>query len=212
MDEPVIVQKIRPHGYMLLNGHHRWAAALRIGIKKIPVSIVNSVFESDIREMLERSVNEKRATLDLDEVVFRKDGDSDTEKAPSLFRFGIHRKKMRLGIPVLFRYLKKNGCDIWVYSADFYSIDDIRSYFKRYGVTVDGIITGTKKKRKDGKSEYEGVENLITGKYKETIHIDNDMVLITHSQSKDFEDVHIDCESGQWASSIIEAVENSGKA
>ena len=35
------------------------------------------------------------------------------------------------------------GCDIWVYSSKFYSLDYISSYFKRYSVKVDGIITGT---------------------------------------------------------------------
>lgn len=29
--DPIQVQKIRPDGYMILNGHHRWAAAMRTG-------------------------------------------------------------------------------------------------------------------------------------------------------------------------------------
>lgn len=29
--EPLIVEKVHPEGYMLLNGHHRWAAALKTG-------------------------------------------------------------------------------------------------------------------------------------------------------------------------------------
>ena len=39
--EPVIVQKIRPEGYMILNGHHRWAAALKTGTDKLHVKINN---------------------------------------------------------------------------------------------------------------------------------------------------------------------------
>ena len=31
IDEPLMVQKVKPDGYMILNGHHRWAAALRSG-------------------------------------------------------------------------------------------------------------------------------------------------------------------------------------
>ena len=30
-EEPLIVEKVHPEGYMLLNGHHRWAAALKTG-------------------------------------------------------------------------------------------------------------------------------------------------------------------------------------
>ena len=207
MDEPIFVQKIRPHGYMILNGHHRWAAALRIGVKRVPVRVVNSVFESDIRKMLEESGNDKRATFDLDEVIFRTSADPDIEKTPWILRFGIRNKRLRLGIPALFRFLQNNGYDIWVYSADFYSIDDIRDYFAKYAVTVDGVITGTKKKRKDGGSEYPDVEKLMSGKYKETIHVDNDLVLVTHSRSKDFDEAQIRCEPAAWSREVIAAVE-----
>ncbi len=30
-EEPLIVEKVHPEGYMLLNGHHRWAAVLKTG-------------------------------------------------------------------------------------------------------------------------------------------------------------------------------------
>ena len=33
--EPIEVERIHPDGYMILNGHHRWAAALRTGMKKL---------------------------------------------------------------------------------------------------------------------------------------------------------------------------------
>ncbi len=34
--EPIQVEKIKPNGYMILNGHHRWAAAMRAGQDKMP--------------------------------------------------------------------------------------------------------------------------------------------------------------------------------
>ena len=33
-DDALIVEKLHPKGYLLLNGHHRWAAAMRCQIKK----------------------------------------------------------------------------------------------------------------------------------------------------------------------------------
>ena len=53
--EPLIVQKARPDGYMILNGHHRWAAALLLGVRRLKIRIVNLTQESDIHEMLEKS-------------------------------------------------------------------------------------------------------------------------------------------------------------
>ena len=39
--EPIIVQKMQEDGYMILNGHHRWAGAVRAMIPKVRVVIVN---------------------------------------------------------------------------------------------------------------------------------------------------------------------------
>ena len=54
---------------MILNGHHRWAAALRTDIKRIPVNIINITHEVDIENMLRLSDHDKRVSLDLDEVI-----------------------------------------------------------------------------------------------------------------------------------------------
>ena len=39
--EPVAVYKLKQGGYMILNGHHRWAAALKTGFGKIRAVIMN---------------------------------------------------------------------------------------------------------------------------------------------------------------------------
>ena len=80
--EPLTVEKIRPGGYLILNGHHRWAAAIMTGQRSLPVQIVDLPMEEDIRRMLRQSRNDRRVTLDLDEVVFRNEGDGPVEKLP----------------------------------------------------------------------------------------------------------------------------------
>ena len=40
-DEALIVEKILPDGYLILNGHHRWAGALIAGVNKVYISIEN---------------------------------------------------------------------------------------------------------------------------------------------------------------------------
>lgn len=39
--EPVLVSKLKSDGYMIINGHHRWAAALKTGVDKLRIKIVN---------------------------------------------------------------------------------------------------------------------------------------------------------------------------
>ena len=90
-EEPVMVERISPDGYMLLNGHHRWAAALRMNLPKIRSKVVDLTQESDIRDMIRNAKHDKRVTLDLDEVVFCvQEGDAMEKAVP--FPFSMHYK------------------------------------------------------------------------------------------------------------------------
>ena len=40
-EEPISVERMKPEGYMILNGHHRWAAAVQTGQKRVRAHIVN---------------------------------------------------------------------------------------------------------------------------------------------------------------------------
>ena len=39
--QPIVVYKMKPEGYMILNGHHRWAAAVKTGLGKVRAVIMN---------------------------------------------------------------------------------------------------------------------------------------------------------------------------
>ena len=39
--EPIVVYKLKPKDYLILNGHHRWAAALKCGFGKLNARIIN---------------------------------------------------------------------------------------------------------------------------------------------------------------------------
>ena len=203
MDEPLYVQKIRPSGYMLLNGHHRWAAALRLSIKKVPVSIVNGVYEADIKKILESSTHEKRATLDLDEVIFADPAETEVERRRGIPLFGIQKKHLRLGIPALLNNLRLRGYDIWVYSANYYSVDDLRKFFKHYAVSVDGIITGMKKKVSG--SDRKKMDELFSDKYKKTLHIDTGLAVETGGG--DFREAEINATPATWSAAVIDALD-----
>ena len=206
--EPLIVIRTHPSGFMLINGHHRWGAAMMAGVKKVPIKVVNMMLEEEIKDILKHSAHEKRVTLDLDEVVFRSNSDVLIEKKPALALGSQASRRMRLGIPALFRFLKKNGYDIWVFSANYYSIDDIRKFFRKYTVHVDGIITATAKKEVYNTEAAKNMKELITNKYKETVHIANDSLLITHGKGEEFKDFELDPDDEGWAREIITILGN----
>lgn len=210
-DEPLTVEKLRPNGYLLLNGHHRWAAAMRCNIKKVPIKIINVATESDIKKILEKSLHDKRVTLDLDEVVFRPENYKYLEKK-FIFPLNLRMKqRIRLGIPALFYFLAKNGYDIWVYAADYYSIDDIQKFFRAYSVHVDGIITGVAKRDQNQTESALRMEKLIANKYKKTLHIDNDLILVTRGRTGEFEEFQIDSSEEEWAKKAISVIEEMEK-
>ena len=41
IDAPIEVQKLVSGGYEIVNGHHRWFAAKKTGLKKVPIRIKN---------------------------------------------------------------------------------------------------------------------------------------------------------------------------
>ena len=40
-EEPIIVEKVSPDGYMILNGHHRWAGAIRACVPNIRIKVTD---------------------------------------------------------------------------------------------------------------------------------------------------------------------------
>ena len=127
--EPIIVEQLHPDGYMIINGHHRWAAAVKIGQPEIPVHVVNLMHEADIREILRNTKHEKRATFDLDEVLLRGENDPYLEKPLPSPWDKTYKERIRLGVPALFHALEKSGYDIWLYSAGYPSVDAVQRYF-----------------------------------------------------------------------------------
>ena len=44
-DEAIMVSKLEEGEYMIVNGHHRWAAAIKVGLTEVRVVVVNPGME-----------------------------------------------------------------------------------------------------------------------------------------------------------------------
>ena len=205
--EPLEVEKIHPDGYMILNGHHRWGAAHQAGISRMRIHIIDLTQESDIRKMLEASVSDRRVTLDLDEVVFRPEGDSCLEKPLRFPLNRIYRERLRLGIPALFHYLNGHGYDVWIYTAKYYSVDYLRYYLKHYHSRVTGIVTGAARNSLSGAS----LQKLLDARYKSTVHIDNETVLRTFTGSRSYDEFPLSGAAENWSRDVIDVFEKMRK-
>ena len=200
---PLQVQKIHPDGYMILNGHHRWAAALRTGIQVLPVEVINLTPSSDIKKMLGKATRDKRVAMDLDEVILCMEDGDEAEKE---LRFPFNRlypQKLRKGIPALFYCLNNLGYDIWIYSAKYYSMDQIQHLFRHYHAKVAGIVTGTGRKGPQSYDIKENLKKLLSQKYKVTIHIDRHTVQRIDKELGKIEEINIGS-SMSWSGEVIE--------
>lgn len=205
-DEPLYIEKMYPDGYMILNGHHRWAAAMRTGMRRIPVRIVNMTSDADIDKALRNTSNEKRVSFDLDEVVFCDNG--VFEKKPFLLPGSLNREQIRLGMPALTHFLVTHGYDIWAYTRKYYSDDYIKHFLKAYHIKINGVITGFSRKRWKKNKLDEQIEKKIMSKYTTTLNITNDEIIKIENRNGIFEQFDLDCNPEDWSKNVIKIIKS----
>lgn len=210
-DEPLTVEKMSPDGYMLLNGHHRWAAAVSLGVPRIRVKIVNPTHEEDILKMIDRSRNDKRVSFDLDEVLMSTDPAVPHERLSRLKSL-LYRRPMRLGAPALISDLRKTGYDVWVYSSGYLSGDDIRRLLRLYGITVDGIISGVKTGKPGSIEKNEKIREQFEKKFRYNIHVDGKSVVWVDSNTRDFDVTDLKGDARSWSRDVREILRGREKA
>lgn len=205
-DEPILVEKMYPKDYLILNGHHRWAACLRLGIDKTKIRVVNLTQETDIRTMIRNSQHDRRVTLDLDEVVFHDGSDEPAEKELPFPLKSIYKEPLRQGIPALFHFLSVNGYDIWVYTKKYYSLEYIQKLFRKYHVHVNGIVTGIARSKTPDPEARERVVKLFENTYQSTMHIDRQEITLTRANTKEFEQYEIKGDASFWSREVMNLI------
>jgi hypothetical protein len=94
-----------------------------------------------------------------------------------------------------------------VYTAGYYSADYIQRLFRKYGVHVTGAVTGTGRKTGDAGAVRKELEALITAKYPETVHIDDEVVLRIFSRTKQVEEYGLGQGPEAWSKRVIDVME-----
>lgn len=206
IDERLMVERMHPEGYMLINGHHRWAAAMRLGIKKAPIKILNLTHEEDIVNILEKSRNNKRVTVDLNELVFVDEAECSVEKKLPFPANRIYKENIRLGFPALCRFLQSKGYDLWVFTSDFYSVDYIERLLKKHYIKPDGIITASGRIEKTAEDKKKRIKELMKKKYSRTLNLYNDMMILVESQTGDYEQFPLEGSANDWVKSVEKVV------
>lgn len=205
-EEPIIVEKMAPDGYMLINGHHRWFAAVRMNIKKLHINITNLVHEADITRMLESSNNNKRVAFDLDEVLLATTENS-CETVTEKIQSKQIKERLKKGVPDVIKALQNRGYDVWVYTAGYFTEDYIRAIFKLYKLEVSGIINGVNPEKKNNSDEVKRTRERMAKKYKTVLNIDNESVVRINSENKDYNQYSITKNEAEWSREVVNIIE-----
>lgn len=198
--EPLIVQKMEPDGYLLLNGHHRWFAALRMRVKKIHIQIINLITENDLSRMINKTEKTKLASFDFDEVLLSADENDQAPIRDSLFSKKI-KERLRVGAPEVIKAFSENGYDICVYTSSYLTEEDFEDFFSMYELKVDVVVNGINEKRNNTAGNTQNLKEMIRDKYKHIAHVDNESVICTNHITKDYE-IHEIADAKTWEEGI----------
>lgn len=148
-----------------------------------------------------------RVSFDLDDTLFVNPAKFSTEKALP-FPFGkLYRERLRLGTIALFKYLKENGIEAWIYTTSFRPERYIRGLFRCYGIRLCEIVNGERHAREVQKNSGEALPSKYPGKYRIDLHIDDDISVKQNGDTYGFRVLIVSAEDGQWTEKIIKRIE-----
>ena len=156
---------------------------------------------------MEKQKDKMRVSFDLDEVLFVSPATHKTEPPLPFPLNRIYRERLRLGTPALIRTLRKMGYEVWIYTSSFRSERYIRHLFRLYGVVLDGIVNGTRHLREVQRGHSETLPQKMPGRYRISLHIDDEAVICTMGRQYGFNVYQLEAEDDQWKEKIIERAE-----
>lgn len=199
--EPLIVQKMEKEGYLLLNGHHRWFAAIRMSVRKIHIQIVNLVSENDLSRMIGDTSNTKLVSFDFDEVLLSNDESNQALVVDPLFSRKI-KERLRAGAPEVIKEFQQKGYDVCVYSSNYFTEEDFEDFFSMYDLKVNVFVNGVNEKRDKTSGHKNRIKDMLKNKYKYIVHVDNETVIWSDHTAKDYSIYDIEDSEKAWSEGI----------
>jgi len=144
-----------------------------------------------------------RISFDLDEVLFVSPKTHKTEP-PLIFPFNrIFVERLRLGTPALINELQALGYEVWVYTSSYRTERYIKSLFRLYGVTFDGIVNATRHLMEVQRDSKTILPQKMPTRYRISLHVDDEMVICTSALQNGFHAYHLDAQDDDWKEKII---------
>lgn len=148
-----------------------------------------------------------RVSFDLDDTLFADPRRSAVEKPPRFPMNLFYKDCLRLGTIGLFKDLRKMGVEIWIYTTSFRSERYIRGLFRRYGISVDGVVNGFRHASEVQGGRREPMPSKYPSKYKIDLHIDDDISVKQNGDSYGFRVMLVAEDDPEWARKVTARVD-----
>ena len=145
-----------------------------------------------------------RISFDLDEVLFVSPANHKTE--PEL-RFPLNKRyqeRLRYGTADLIKRLQGLGYEVWIYTSSFRSERYIRSLFRCYGVSLDGVVNGDRHQAEVQRDRREAMPTKMPNRYGISLHVDDEAIVATYGKTYGFDVFQLDAQDDDWEEKIIQ--------
>lgn len=143
-----------------------------------------------------------RISFDLDETLFVNPRTMDTEPELKFPWNLLFKEKLRKGSVSLFKEIRERGHEIYIYTTSFRTTGYIRSYFKRYGLTLDRIINGDIHKKEVQRDRKQIMPSKYPPQYQIDLHIDDDKSLKANADHLGFSVLLLKESDKEWLCKI----------
>lgn len=123
-------------------------------------------------------------------------------------RFWVYQwlglEKIRKGTPKLMTILRKNGCQIHIYSTSYRSKMKIRLTFALYGIRINKIVN-----QYDNKTIMNRLNKQVSKfppAFGFDIHIDDSLGVKMEGEKNAFKVIHIDPQAEDWIKQILDKI------
>lgn len=147
-----------------------------------------------------------KVSFDLDDTLFVSPENFKTEKELKFPFNKIYKERLRLGTIELFKYIKEQGIQLWIYTTSYRSESYIRNLFRCYGLKVDSVVNGVRHQREVQGDKREAMPSKYPGKYRIDLHIDDDISVAQNGRTYGFKVFIVGAQDDEWDKKIIQEI------
>lgn len=152
-----------------------------------------------------------RISFDLDETLFIA---PELPTEPELkFPFNrIYKERLRKGAPEFLNRIRNTGFELWVYTTSNRTEKYIRGYFRKYGVTLDGVVNAQRHEREVVRGrDKSSVPSKCPSAYRIDLHVDDEMSVYQNGIANGFRVYRITDDDKDWTENIWREIERIAK-